>query len=213
MKLNKFVTATGVALGAGALALAPTAHAATPIAGLTVSSTTASGNLQAPASVTMDVYGTPTTLSCSGGSQTGAWNTSAAATAPLTFSALSMSCASFIAGTVSLSVVSPLTFVPDASNKVTTGSTDVITGTIDATTNKVKVTVTGGCTLYITGKTTAKITEAATGNATFSLTGTGFKVASSPAPTLGCLGAVAGGSTLTMNNVNFDLGGSPNFTP
>lgn len=208
MQLKKIVTVAGAALGASALALAPTAANAA-VSSLSVTGTTASGSLVGSASVTMPVYGSPMTLACTGGSATGAWNTAAPATAPLTFSALSLACNSFLPGTtVSMAVNSPLTFVPAASNTPTSAATDVVTGKVTGAATAVRVTVSGGCTLYVGGDQPASFNEA-TGE--LSLNGAGFKVASSPAPTLGCLGAVAGGDQLTMNTVKFSLTGGANF--
>lgn len=108
MSFRTMLTTTGAVLGAGALALAPTAANAA-ITSLTVSGSNAGGALVGSASVTMPVYGTPKTLSCSSGSVTGTWNTGAKTA---TFSGLSLSgCTSLIPGTtVTLSLNSALTF-------------------------------------------------------------------------------------------------------
>jgi hypothetical protein len=222
MRLRNLITATGAVLAAGALALAPTAaHAAGPIASLDLgtSANPTTAVLKGPASVTMKVYGSDMKLNCSSGSASAAWNTGAAATAPLTFSALTLNCDSFLPGTtVTLQLVCNMPFNPDASNSVTNDKTDVITGSVNAGANCVKVTVTGGCTLYINGATTASLDEnkKVVGSTTyneFTVSGSGFKIATSPAPTFACLGAVSGGSAVTLNNVKFNLRSNVNFRP
>lgn len=202
MKLKKMMTLTGAALGAGALALAPTAANAA-ITTLTVTSTDASGSLVPSANVTMPVYGSATSLSCGAGSVTGTWSGLGAV-----FTGLSLSsCTSFIPGTtVTMSLNSNLTWTPDVTSTVAVGKTDVVNGTISGASNAVKVTTSTGCTITLGGSTTGTFTES---SGTLSLTGSGLKVASAG---ILCAGAVSAGDALTMKSVNFALNGGADYS-
>lgn len=205
MSLRKMLTTTGVALGAGALALSAAPANAAPIMDLVVSSTDASGPLKDTASVTMPVYGSPTNLTCSTGSVAGTWTGGDA-----TFTGLSLSgCSSFIPGTtVTLSLNSALKFTADRPGNVTATKTDTnVTGVISGASNAVKVTVSGGCTATLGGTSNASFNEATD---ELTLSGPGFTVSSASGL---CLGSISSGNTLTMNGVTFTLGGGANFVP
>lgn len=209
MSFRNMLTMTGASLGAGALALAPTAANAAAISTLNVASTNASGSLVSPAIVEMPVYASRTTLFCSSGSVTGTWNTHGALQA--TFSGLSLTGCTSILGlpgtVVTLSLNSGMVWTPDPTNNVNVGKTDsTVTGTISGAANAVKVSVTGGCSATLGGTATAVFDEV---NQTLSLTGNGFTVSSVSGL---CLGAVSSGNQLTMQSVTFALGGGADYS-
>jgi hypothetical protein len=240
MHLRKFLLA-GSMLTAAALALIPAAQATTPhgpIAKVAVGGSTSTANyavtatLQPGASVTLDVYGTPTTLACtSGGSATGTVHAGNPAPNPvMNFSSLTLACDSVVPGLYAV-----ITVPANGCANITKSDAEVHTGYVDSgpiTSPRgnyddvelnfnlpagcnATATIPGvGCTITFTGSTRALFDETKTASPhtqQIRLTGSGLWVHYAPLP---CLGAVNAYDQVTFNNIAFDVtttGGAIDF--
>jgi hypothetical protein len=208
MRLRKLLLAASAIAVAGVMAIAPSAMAANThvdVAGQPNGTYPISLGFTS-ASVTIAVYGFPTTITCTGGSASGTVTDNvglATAANSATISSLSLTCPSIFPGTtVTMSATCNIPFV--ANSGFTAGASDTAvvgqTNFTTAGTDCVGVSISNGCTFTVGGSPVATFNESAQ-----SLTLSGN------APTIhnvsGCLGAVSNNQTFTLNAA-FSVSGS-----
>ena len=231
MRLRKLLIAGSAVAAAAAFALVPVAQASTP--GGNVGSVTVtggpgfSGALKAGTSVTMNVFGTPTKLTCSSGNIAGTATAGTPAPNPvLRFTAMNLTCVSINPSqtlTMSIPNTGCATWSPQAGALVHDGLTDrgpkgnkfeEVLGalTLSATGSPLcVVTVTAGpCVITVAGTVTSNFDEWKNYPATpviqnLNLKGTGLTVRTVHPL---CFGIASVGTPLTMNSVNFNITGA-----
>jgi hypothetical protein len=224
MQLRKILIAGSAIAAAAAFALVPAAQASTPggnVGSIRVGTNTTgfhsiSGAIKSGASVTMNVYGSPTKLSCWSGWLSGAARAGYPAFNPvLTFTTLSLTCDSFIPDeTVTLNVPANgcANWTWSTSALVHDGLVDSgpkgakfqeVLGALNLTGTCVVTLVAGPCTVTIGGSTTSNFDEnKGSGVQNLNLKASGLTVLSA---SFLCLGAATVGSALTMNSVNYNI--------